>query len=455
MKNYAIILASGTASRFSMGSFQLKQFAKVAGRTLLEHTIEIFEKTVEIDETIVVITPGYRTYVEEILLKNSYTKVVKILEGGDSRKKSSYIAINSITDTEANVVIHDCARPLLSQKIISDCIAALKHHEAIDVAFPSADTIIQINEQRYIESIPNRKMLMRGQTPQCFRLSLIRLAHELSRDDDDFTDDCGLIVKHRLARVYVVEGDRVNIKVTWPEDLFLVDKFFQIQSMRNLTDNQEHPSELAGKVIVLFGGSRGIGASIAKIHAELGGTICSYSTSDGCDITHYEQVENALRNAYAKYGRIDAVICTAGVLNLGKLAERKVEDIRREIEINYIGSIHVCKASIPYLRETHGSITLFTSSSYTRGRALYAPYSSTKAAIVNLVQAMAEELYSDNIRINAINPARTATSMRKQAFGNENPQTLLEPETVANVTLKTIMTDLTGQVIDVHNPDQL
>ena len=93
---------------------------------------------------------------------------------------------------------------------------------------------------------------------------------------------------------------------------------------------------------------------------------------------------------------------------------------------------------------------LFASSSYTRGRALYSTYSSTKAGIVNLAQALAEELTSDNIKINVINPERTATPMRFKAFGQEPEGSLLQPEIVAEASLKTLLSDLTGQVIDVR-----
>ena len=135
---------------------------------------------------------------------------------------------------------------------------------------------------------------------------------------------------------------------------------------------------------------------------------------------------------------------------MGKLLDRDISDIKKDIEINYIGSINTAKASIPYLQKTEGAILLFASSSYTRGRALYSTYSSTKAGIVNLSQALAEELMSDNIRINVINPERTATPMRTKAFGKEPEGSLLQPEKVALASLKTLLSDLTGQVIDVR-----
>lgn len=445
IKNYGIILASGSGSRY--GSDIPKQFIKIAGKTILEHTVEIFETSPEIDEISLVITPEYRHVAENILLKNKYKKVTKLLNGGETRKDSSFIGINSIEENEANVLIHDCARPFLTNKIIADCVEALKKYDAIDVAIPATDTVIEV-EDGIISKIPERSKLMRGQTPQCFKLSLIKKAHELSKNDKNFTDDCGLIVKYNLADVYVVEGDVENIKVTYPSDIFMADRLFQIRSSNFPEDSELN--DLKDKVIVIFGGTKGIGECTANLAKEFGAKVYVSSSSTGCDVSNYEDVESFLDNVYTETQKIDYVVNTAGVLKMGKLTERNIEDIEKDIKVNYIGSINVAKASLPFLQESKGSMLLFTSSSYTRGRAMYSTYSSTKAGIVNLVQALAEELVCDDIRINVINPERTATPMRFKAFGKEPDGSLLQPEKVAEASLKTLLSDLTGQVIDVR-----
>ena len=445
MKNYAIILASGSSNRY--GGEIPKQFVKIAGKTVFEHTIEIFEKVNEIDSVIVVTNPIYRHTAEELILKNKFKKVIKLLNGGETRKESSSIGVSSIDDEEANVLIHDCARPFLSPKIIKNCVEALKKYDAIDVAIPSADTIIKTKDD-FIESIPDRKYLKRGQTPQCFKLSLIKKAHELSQGDDNFTDDCGLIVKYNLAKVYVVEGDGENIKITYPEDIYMADRLFQVRSAA--TPDEQNLKNLKDKVIVVFGGTSGIGECIVKTSEKFGAKAFSASTRTGCDITKYEEVVKFLENVFKQTGNIDYVVNSAGILKMGKLLDRDIDDIKRDININYIGTINVSKASIPYLQKSEGGILLFTSSSYTRGRALYSTYSSTKAAIVNLTQALAEELAEDRIRINVINPERTATPMRFKAFGKENENSLLSPQKAAESSLKTLLSSLTGQVIDVR-----
>ncbi len=224
MKNYAVILASGIGSRY--GQELPKQFVVVAGKTILEHTLDIFQQANNIDDIIVVITPEYRYLGKQILSKNNYSKVSQLLNGGATRKDSSGIGISAITDKEANVLIHDCARPFLSQRIIDDCVSALEKYNAIDVAIPATDTIIETNDD-FISNIPNRARLMCGQTPQCFKLSLIKHAHQLAQNDQNFTDDCGLILKYNLSPIYIVRGDAENIKITYPSDIFLAEKIFQ------------------------------------------------------------------------------------------------------------------------------------------------------------------------------------------------------------------------------------
>lgn len=225
MKNYAVVLASGTGSR--LGSKTPKQFLMLKDKTILEHTVEVFEKSDKINEIIIVITPEYHEIAKEILSKNNYSKVSKLLDGGAMRKDSSYIGINAITDLEANVLIHDCARPFISQDIINNCIQALENYNAVAVAIPSADTIIEVDESNIIQAIPNRTRLRRIQTPQCFKLSIIKKAHELAKNDTNYTDDCGLILKYNLTDIYVLNGDNDNIKITYPSDLYLAETILE------------------------------------------------------------------------------------------------------------------------------------------------------------------------------------------------------------------------------------
>ncbi len=455
MKTYGIILAGGVGSR--LGYDIPKQFVKIAGKTVLEHTLDVFENYPYIDEVIIVSNPVYRDRVEEIVIDRKYSKVTKILGGGKTRQESSYIGLSAIDEEDSFVIIHDAVRPFLSYRILDDCIEALKRYNAVDVAIPSADTIIAITDDRTIDYIPPRKYMWRGQTPQCFRLSVIKKAHEMAiKDGFVGTDDCGLVVKYKLGDVYVVQGDRRNIKITYPEDVFLADKMFIIKgddtSHNILLSKDELSKRLSGRVLVVFGASKGIGKSIVEMARDIGMKVYGYSRSlTNTDVTKEDSVEEALRDVWTKENRIDYVVDTAGVLRMGLIEKMNYEQILRQIEINYLGVVNVVRRSIPYLRRSGGGqIITFASSSYTRGRPLYSIYSSTKAAVVNLVQAVSEEVIGDNIRINVISPERTKTPMRIENFGYEPDETLLKPEQVARYTLGVLTTNYTGLVFEVR-----
>ena len=221
MKNIAIILASGTGERF--GEKIPKQFYKFEGKTILEHSIDAFEKNKNIDEIILVTNPKFRDLAEEILKNNDYKKVTKLLNGGKTRVESSYVGTSEAPE-ESNVLIHDAVRAFVTQKIIDDNIEALKKYEAVGTAIDTVDTIIQVDENNVITAIPPRKFLKRVQTPQSFRANLIKKAHEMALKDEDanFTDDCGLILRYHLASIHIVDGDELNVKITHKNDLNVI-----------------------------------------------------------------------------------------------------------------------------------------------------------------------------------------------------------------------------------------
>lgn len=447
MKNYAIILASGAGERTGLDI--PKQFVKIAGKSVLEHTIEIFEKNSNIDNIIIVTTFSSVDFVKSLALKNGYKKIKKIIEGGETRRESSCIGINAIEEENAKVLIHDAVRPFVSSKIIDNCIKALDKYKAVDVAIKSADTIIQVDNNNIIERIPERNTLRRGQTPQAFDLKTIKQAHKLANKEDKVavTDDCGLIIKYGLAEVYVIDGDDSNIKITYPIDVAIADKLFQLKTHESTINDF---SKLKDKTIVVFGGNSGIGNAICKLAKRYGAKVYPYSRKNSVDVKDEKSVKKALNNVYQKEGGIDFVINTSGVLIYGEINKRSSEDIENEIKTNYLGCINIAQASFEYLKKNSGSLLFFSSSSYTRGRKDYAIYSSSKAAVVNFTQALSEEWEDHGINVNVIVPERTATPMRFKNFGEEPSETLLQPEYVAEISLSTLLENISGQIINVN-----
>lgn len=449
IRNIAIVLAGGVGSRLGLST--PKQFFKVAGKMVIEHTLDTFERNSRIDEIAIVSNPFYVSDIEQMVLRNGWKKVKKILKGGKERYDSSLSAIRAYEGgEEVNLVFHDAVRPLVSQRIIDDVCDALVQHQAIDVTVPAVDTIIEA-EGEHIASIPDRSRLQRGQTPQAFRLSVIAEAYKRALADPGFkvTDDCGVVVKYMPeVLVHLVRGEESNMKLTYKEDTFLLDKLFQLRGSESPCTVDK--ATLKGKVAVVFGGSYGIGQDVAAQLKEAGTKVYSFSRSlTGTDVGNKKDVAAALKGVAAKEGRIDYVINTAGILNKEPLCSMDYAIIEAAVRTNYMGTVNVALEAYPYLKESKGQMVFFTSSSYTRGRAFYSIYSSTKAAIVNFVQAVAQEWESVGIRVNCINPERTKTPMRVKNFGTEPDDTLLKSEVVADATVRCLLADYTGQVIDV------
>lgn len=450
-RTVAVILAGGIGVRVGLGI--PKQLIKIAGKAIVEHTLEVLEASSHIDEILIVMNAGSLRELDELKDPQRFPKLTRIIPGGDTRNDSTQAALAVLgDDPRTKVLFHDAVRPFVDDRILRDCVDALDDYEAVDTAIPSADTIIQVDSASHITRIPDRSQLRRGQTPQAFRLGTIRHAYELANQDRSFhaTDDCGVVFTYLPdVPIYVVDGTPENMKVTEPIDVHIADKLFQLQS-ESLSASPESP-DLTGKTIVVFGGSYGIGASIVELARAAGADVHEFSrSSTGTDVRFRGRVKKALKSVYEKTGKIDAVIMSAGVLRVGPLATTKVRDIETSIETNFLAPVIVSRAAHRYLRETHGQVLLFTSSSYTRGRANYGVYSASKAAVVNLTQALAEEWADDEVRINCINPQRTKTPMREAAFGDEPAGTLLDADIVASVSLRVLASAITGQIVTVR-----
>ena len=452
--NVAVILAGGSGTRF--GDIIPKQFLKVAGKRVIEHTIDRFEEHELIDEICIVSRPDCIPEVEQIVVSNEYKKVRKILAGGETRYYSSLSAINAYVADDDNLLFHDAVRPLVSSRIISDCIEALEKYNAVDVAIKTTDTIIQADGDCCIDDIPDREFLYNGQTPQCFKRGIIHKAYQLALKDPDLkiTDDCGVVRKYLPHEpIYIVKGDPYNMKLTYVEDLFLLDKLFQLKSIENIQKSltEEVKKAIGDSVIVVFGGNSGIGAEVVDIARTYDAKVFSFSRSqNSLDVSDIDGVTEVLNNVNKKEGRIDLVIDTAGLLIKEPIASMPDSVVRDSINTNLLGVINVAKASFPFLKRSNGSLLFYTSSSYTRGRMMYSVYSATKSAIVNFVQAIAEEWQPFNIRVNCINPERTKTPMRTKNFGSEPEGSLLDPKMVAIASLNTAFSSFTGEVVDVR-----
>ena len=213
-----------------MGNNTPKQFLEVAGKQIIEHTIDVFEHCALIDEICIVCKPEYIPHVEQLVAKNNYRKVHKILNGGKERYDSSIAAINAYPADDTNLLLHDVVRPMVNERIIHDCLEALKRYNAVSVAVKTTDTIVSVDANECIATIPNRTILRNIQTPQGFKRGLIKRAYDMALADPNFTttDDCGTVKRYLPNEpIYIVEGEPSNIKITYQEDLIYLNTLLQ------------------------------------------------------------------------------------------------------------------------------------------------------------------------------------------------------------------------------------
>jgi len=445
----AVILASGTGTRFN--DTQPKQFAKLAGLPVLVHTLKVFESSRCI-AGIVVVTPD--EFVDQIWrLADQYGlgKIVKVVVGGATRQESSFIGINCCGPGTDYVLVHDSVRPFVTHRVIEDLVAAVAEHNAVDTVIPSADTIVEVDEAGFISNIPERSRLRRGQTPQAFSYGLILSAHQKALTDGVYnsTDDCSLVLRQG-HKVYVVPGDEQNIKITYPLDLHIADKLFQLKT-RSI-DDEVDSSFLSGKVLVILGGTSGIGLQLTEQLHGLGARVFPFSrsTSPAVDVTSLGSIRNALDGVVAETGSIDYVINCSGDMIRKNVESMSLVEWEHILATNVTGAFLVAKAVIPFFKSRkEGALYFVGSSSYTKGREGYAAYSSSKAALVNFCQALAEELSLWNVRVNVVSPGRVNTPLRFRNFGCESPGSLLEPDYVAREFIKALTIQTTGSVFEI------
>jgi 2-C-methyl-D-erythritol 4-phosphate cytidylyltransferase len=445
-----IILAGGSGTRFR--SEKPKQLAMLAGKTVLQHTLENVAACNSVKQIILVCRGSIMDEARRIVADTIHPSI-KVVQGGSNRLESTYAGLMAVDGpATTKVLLHDGVRPFIKHDVINACYSGLDRYDAVDVVIASADTLVEVNQQAtdIIGRIPRRETFRRGQTPQGFWLGKIRQVIDEVPDlaSASFTDDCGMYLAARPeASIGLIEGDESNIKITHPIDLFMAEQLI----MNGQTGAAAHASDVdvSAMNIVIFGASSGLGEDAQTYLKGLGATVYGASRATGCNISRVDDVAAALALAAAT-GPIDAVINFAGVLHIGKLAEIDPIDLERVVQTNYVGALNVARLSYNYLKASKGQLMLVSSSSYYRGRKDYAVYSSSKAAVVNLTQALCEEWAPDDVRVNCIVPRRANTPMRHAAFPSEDPSTLLQPEDVSLQVLKLLKSTDSGIINHVY-----
>ena len=220
----AIILAGGKGKR--MGSKISKQYIELKGKPILYYTLTKFINCKEIDNIVLVLPKDEIEYCTKNILEKYSLKVDKIVEGGKERQDSVYNALNEIENSDI-VLIHDGARPFVSNKIIEDGIKFARLYGAAAPGVTPKDTIKVKDEFGFSKETPNRNTLVSIQTPQVFKLDIIKECHKKVKSDKIAVTDDTMVIEMYNNKVYLYEGEYTNIKVTTPEDLILAEKLVE------------------------------------------------------------------------------------------------------------------------------------------------------------------------------------------------------------------------------------
>jgi 2-C-methyl-D-erythritol 4-phosphate cytidylyltransferase len=226
VKAAAIIAAAGWGKRFSQ--CKRKQFQPLGGKPVIVHSIERFEESPSVGEIVLVVSEDSIEYCrEEIVNKFRFKKITKIISGGEERQHSVKRGLSLISNETDIVIVHDGVRPFVTVDLIEEAIkAALKSGGAI-VAMPAKDTVKESSEG-YIQRTLPRESLWLAQTPQAFRYDILKRAYKMSEEDGFLGTDESSLVERLGIRVKLIQGPRMNVKITTEEDLLLAELALKI-----------------------------------------------------------------------------------------------------------------------------------------------------------------------------------------------------------------------------------
>ncbi len=220
----AIIPAAGSGSRMNLD--HPKQFHTLAGMPLLIHTVRAFLVNPHIDRCIVVVPADWLDSTRTLLDRHGLDQAkVTVTAGGRRRQDSVQAGLLLLDDSTDIVLVHDGARPLVSQDLIDRCYQAAREHGAAIAAIPVKDTLKRTNTSQYVAATIDRQGLWQAQTPQAVRRVLLEGAYRKS-GQEDATDESSLLERAGIP-VFLVEGSETNMKITRPEDLLLAEILMQ------------------------------------------------------------------------------------------------------------------------------------------------------------------------------------------------------------------------------------
>jgi len=221
----AIIVAAGRGTR--MNSEKNKQFLNIIHKPVLAYTLEAFEDCSAVNEIILVTRQEDILLCKEIIDDFELTKISKIVTGGKERQDSVYKGLKEVNEATTIVAVHDGARPLIHPEDIEATIQAASKYGSAAVGVPVKDTIKLVDNENNIVNTLDRSKLWAVQTPQTFRIEILKKAYDHAMENHiEATDDC-MLVEQMGYKIKMIEGSYENIKITTPEDILLAEAIIE------------------------------------------------------------------------------------------------------------------------------------------------------------------------------------------------------------------------------------
>lgn len=241
--NIGVIFAGGVGSRMHSKDIP-KQFLYIYGKPIIIHTLEHFEKCTEIDAIVIACVENYIERLHSLIDKFQINKVKKIVPGGESGQQSIYnglLAAKEIAgDNNGIVLIHDGVRPLINAKLLTDNVESVKKFGSCITAGIVKETIVKIDDNGDICNVPARKYSRVAKAPQSFYIDDILSAHKRAVEENqhDFIDSCTMM-QHYGYRLHMIDGPYENIKITTPDDYYMMRAILNVKEDNQLYTDEE------------------------------------------------------------------------------------------------------------------------------------------------------------------------------------------------------------------------
>ncbi len=220
--NTAVILSAGKGTR--MKTDFNKQYLMLKDKPIMAQTIDVFEKSPLIDQIILVVNESEKAFCQKVVIdRYKFKKIARIVNGGPERQNSVFNGLSALEKETTIVLIHDGARPLVTQKVIERCVKGALEFGAVSAGVPIKETIKITTKDKFVSYTPKREEVWITQTPQAFRKEIITKAHQFAMDQNVFGTDDAMLVEHMGIKVRMVEGDYENLKITTPDDLIAAE----------------------------------------------------------------------------------------------------------------------------------------------------------------------------------------------------------------------------------------